>query len=81
MDGTCAQNCVMYQAELWAKYESAIRREALYLLSRLPLESVEIDNLIQGVAIGLLTAIDLILNEGFEHISYNEFVWHLCMNG
>jgi RNA polymerase sigma factor for flagellar operon FliA len=45
------------KSDLWSKYQFVVRQEALKLRVRLP-ASVELDDLIQAGAMGLLTALD-----------------------
>ncbi|EPZ8122882.1 RNA polymerase sigma factor FliA [Yersinia enterocolitica] len=57
MNGIYTHDGVVQKDELWPKYGFLVRHEALRLQVRLP-ASVELDDLIQAGAIGLLTAID-----------------------
>ncbi|CNK41913.1 flagellar biosynthesis sigma factor [Yersinia mollaretii] len=57
MNGIYTHNGVVKKDELWPKYGFLVRHEALRLQARLP-ASVELDDLIQAGAIGLLTAIE-----------------------
>ncbi|RXA94471.1 RNA polymerase sigma factor FliA [Yersinia sp. 2105 StPb PI] len=57
MNGIYTHNGVVEKDELWPKYGFIVRHEALRLHARLP-ASVELDDLIQAGAIGLLTAIE-----------------------
>ncbi len=57
MNGIYNPNGVVDKNELWVKYGSLVRHEALRLQVRLP-ASVDINDLIQAGSIGLLAAID-----------------------
>lgn len=57
MNGIYTHDGVVQKDELWPKYGFLVRHEALRLQARLP-ASVELDDLIQAGAIGLLTTID-----------------------
>ncbi|CFQ36277.1 MULTISPECIES: RNA polymerase sigma factor FliA [Yersinia] len=57
MNGIYNHDGVIQKDQLWPKYGFLVRHEALRLQARLP-ASVELDDLIQAGAIGLLTAID-----------------------
>lgn len=57
MDGLYTPVGVVDKNELWARYSSLVRHEALRLQVRLP-ASVDLDDLIQAGAMGLLAAID-----------------------
>lgn len=57
VNGIYSHHGVVQKDELWLKYRSLVRREALRLQARLP-PCVELDDLIQAGAIGILTAID-----------------------
>ncbi len=57
MNGIYTHDGVVQKDELWLKYRYLVRHEALRLQVRLP-PCVELDDLIQAGAIGMLTAID-----------------------
>ncbi|RPH28594.1 RNA polymerase sigma factor FliA [Buttiauxella warmboldiae] len=57
MNGIYSHTGVVQKDELWLKYRFLVRREALRLQVRLP-PCVELDDLIQAGALGMLTAID-----------------------
>ncbi|WP_058913554.1 RNA polymerase sigma factor FliA [Entomohabitans teleogrylli] len=57
MNGLYTPGGVMDKNELWTRYGSLVRHEALRLQARLP-ASVDLDDLIQAGAMGLLVAID-----------------------
>ncbi|WP_435927738.1 RNA polymerase sigma factor FliA [Dryocola sp. BD613] len=57
MNGIYNPNGVVDKNELWVKYGSLVRHEALRLQARLP-ASVDLDDLIQAGSVGLLVAID-----------------------
>lgn len=57
MNGIYTHDGVVQKDELWLKYRYLVRHEALRLQARLP-PCVELDDLIQAGAIGMLTAID-----------------------
>lgn len=57
MNGIYTHDGVVQKDELWLKYRFLVRHEALRLQVRLP-PCVELDDLIQAGAIGMLTAID-----------------------
>lgn len=57
MNGIYTHDGVVQKDELWLKYRYLVRHEALRLQVRLP-ACVELDDLIQAGAIGMLTAID-----------------------
>ncbi|MEM6051524.1 RNA polymerase sigma factor FliA [Erwinia sp. P7711] len=57
MDGIYTSEGVVDKNALWLKYRFWVRREALNLQAKLP-ASVELDDLIQAGAVGLLNAID-----------------------
>lgn len=57
MDGIYSNAGVVQKDELWSKYRFLVRHEALRLQVKLP-PSVELDDLIQAGALGMLTAID-----------------------
>lgn len=57
MNGIYNPNGVVDKSELWLKYGSLVRHEALRLQVRLP-ASVDLDDLIQAGSIGFLGAID-----------------------
>ncbi|NIY48685.1 RNA polymerase sigma factor FliA [Cedecea colo] len=57
MNGIYNPNGVADKNELWMKYSSLVRHEALRLQARLP-ASVDLDDLIQAGSVGLLAAID-----------------------
>lgn len=57
MNGIYTHDGVVQKDELWLKYRYLVRHEALRLQARLP-ACVELDDLIQAGAIGMLTAID-----------------------
>ncbi|MDQ1213492.1 RNA polymerase sigma factor FliA [Pantoea anthophila] len=57
MDGIYTSEGIIDKNALWAKYRFWVRREALNLQVKLP-ANVELDDLIQAGAVGLLNAID-----------------------
>ncbi|MDU5781146.1 MAG: RNA polymerase sigma factor FliA [Pantoea sp.] len=57
MNGLYTPEGLANKNELWSKYGSLVRREALRLQARLP-ASVDIDDLIQAGSMGFLAAID-----------------------
>ncbi|WP_312239958.1 RNA polymerase sigma factor FliA [Pantoea sp.] len=57
MSGIYTHDGIEKKSELWLKYRYLIRREALRLQAKLP-AGVELDDLIQAGAMGLLTTID-----------------------
>jgi RNA polymerase sigma factor for flagellar operon FliA len=57
VNGIYTHDGVVQKDELWLKYRYLVRHEALRLQARLP-ACVELDDLIQAGAIGMLTAID-----------------------
>jgi len=57
LDGIYTSAGIIDKHALWLKYRYWVRREALNLHARLP-ASVELDDLIQAGAVGLLNAID-----------------------
>lgn len=57
MDGIYTANGIIDKNAIWARYSGLVRKEVLRLQLRVP-ASVDVDDLIQAGAMGLLGAID-----------------------